>query len=160
MDVVLIAAVSENGVIGKDDEMPWHYPEDLKHFKNMTMGSPVIAGRVTHESIVSRLDHPLPGRTTIVLTREGVPDHTDVIETNGVEAALTAAEDTGADEVYVIGGASIYQQFLPHADRLVLTEIHEQYDGDTYFPDWDRSEWTRVSCDLREDLAFVEYERT
>lgn len=157
MEIVLIAAVARNGVIGNNGEMPWYYPEDLKHFKRITMGSPVIAGRKTHESIIERLGHPLPGRTSIVLTRTGVPDHEDVIEVDSVEAALTAAEQTMCEEVFVIGGATVYEQFLPEADTMILTEINEEYTGDTYFPEWNANEWTQTDSDAREDLTFTTY---
>lgn len=159
MEVVVIAAVAANGVIGADGEMPWHYPKDLEHFRNTTMGSPVIAGRKTHESITSGLGKPLPGRTSIVLTSTGVDDHPDVIEVDGVEAALTAAERTGSDQVFVIGGETVYEQFLPQADTLILTELVEEYDGDTYFPDWDQTDWTQIKCDVHENLLFVTYTR-
>lgn len=159
MDVVLIAAVAANGVIGNDGEMPWHYPEDLKHFKETTMGSPVIAGRKTHESIVNRLGGSLSGRTSIVLTRNGIEEQSGVIESNSVESALNAAEGTGAEEVYVIGGATVYREFFDEADRMVLTEIQQSYEGDTEFPDWDQSDWMKVHSEMRGKLEFNEYER-
>ena len=159
MRVTLIAAVAENGVIGKDGAMPWHYPEDLAHFREVTMGHPVVMGRVTFESIVSRIDGPLPGRTNVVLTRS--PDRLDT-EHPAVTAATTveeALELAGSedDEVFVAGGASVYEQFLSVADRLVLTEIHESYDGDTAFPEWDEDDWTEIARDDREGLSFVTY---
>lgn len=175
MEITLIAAVDEGGVIGVDGEMPWHYPADLERFKRLTMGHPVIMGRVTYESIVAGLGGPLPGRTSVVLTRS--PDAVATVsdgETDGseadahetvvrvatsVEEALGQARETGTDEVFVAGGATVYAQFLPRADRLELTEIHASYDGDTWFPDWDREEWTAVSREDRDDLSFVTYER-
>lgn len=159
MHVVLIAAVAGNGVIGKAGAIPWYYPEDLKHFRQTTMGSPVIAGRKTHESIVERLGHPLSGRTSIVLTRSGVDDHTDVIGVRSVEEALTAAEQTGCEEVFVIGGETVYQQLLSHADTMILTELKDTYAGDTYFPEWDSQEWTQTKTQLHENFAFTTYTR-
>ncbi len=175
MEITLIAALASNRVIGKDDDMPWHYPEDLKHFKAHTLGKPVIMGRVTYESIVDRLGGPLPDRVSIVLTRnpdrvdtsvnestglEDLGDATRVHTASMVDEALAIAETQDTDEVFVAGGGSVYEQFLPVADRMVLTEIHETYEGDTKFPEWDRGEWIEIKRDLRENLAFVEYKRT
>jgi len=164
MELVAIAAVAENGVIGVDGEMPWHIPEDLAHFKRATTGHPVIMGRVTYESIAADLGGPLPGRTNVVLSRSGVDAPDDVIVVDGPDAALDAVAErsdggSGADRAFVIGGATIYEMFLPDADRLLLTEVQDRYDGDTYFPDWDRELWTELARDERDDFAFVEYAR-
>jgi dihydrofolate reductase len=178
MEITLIAAVAANGVIGADGGMPWHYPADLQQFKETTMGHPVIVGRRTFESIVDRIDGPLPGRTSVVLTTRGIdpaiadldwadadPEETDldpdgdVVVAASVASAVAAAEETGADVAYVIGGASVYEQFLPRADRLVLTEIDESYEGDTYFPAYDEAAWTETGREERSELAFVTYER-
>lgn len=159
--IALIAAVAENGVIGNDGEMPWHLPADLKHFKRTTMGHPVIMGRRTYESITADINGPLPGRTNIVLSRRSpeVPD--SVVVVDSIEAAVAAASavDGDTETVYVIGGATVYEQFLPRADRLLLTEIESTYEGDTTFPDWDRSQWQKVTRDRRDGFAFVEYHR-
>ncbi|SNZ04703.1 dihydrofolate reductase [Natronoarchaeum philippinense] len=164
MELVVIAAVAENGVIGVDGEMPWHIPEDLAHFKRATTEHPVIMGRVTYESIIDDLGGPLPDRPNIVLSRSGVDAPEGVAVVESAEAALDAAAerieaaDSASDEpVFVIGGATVYEQFLPDADRLLLTEIRERYDGDTYFPDWDRRLWTELARDERDGFAFVEY---
>ncbi|MGM0591709.1 MAG: dihydrofolate reductase [Halobacteriota archaeon] len=159
MDLAIIAAVAANGVIGADGGMPWHYPEDLEHFKRTTIGHPVIMGRRTYESIAGQLGGPLPNRTNIVLstTEPNVPD--DVVVASSVDEALTAAEDAGNDVAFVVGGAAVYEQFLPLADRLVLTEIGAPYEGDTCFPEWDRDRWVEVARDDHGDFAFVEYER-
>jgi len=160
MKVVLVAAVAANGVIGADGEVPWYLPEDLAQFKETTMGHPVVMGRRTFESIHERLDGPLPGRTNVVLSR-GDPDlPEDVVHADSVEAALDAARETGADEVYVAGGGTVYEQFLPRADRLVLTELDEAHQGDTRFPQWDRSAFEEVARDERGGFAFVTYERS
>lgn len=147
MNVVLIAAVAENMVIGKDGDIPWHYPEDFKHFKETTTGHPVIMGRTTYEGIVAGLGGPLPDRTNIVLSFEeldGLSD--DVVNVHSIEEALDAAEATGADTVYVAGGGSVYEQFLDQgrADRLLITWIPEEPDGDTYFPEWDDVQWEQI----------------
>ena len=137
MDVVIVAAIASNGVIGADGDLPWQYPADLQHFKKLTMGSPVIMGRRTYESIVDRLDGPLPGRTNIVLTR-GVfrPDHEDVHVVGSIDEGLATASATEAETAFVIGGRSIYRQVLDRglADRLVITRIPDRYEGDTYWP--------------------------
>lgn len=165
LDLVGIVAVAENGVIGKDGEMPWHIPEDLQHFKRATMDHPVIMGRVTYESIVEALGEPLPGRTTIVLTTQEFETPENAIVADGLEAALERAERAAADRhggtnrAFVAGGATVYEQFLPAIDRLIVTEVHEAPAGDTYFPDRDAAEWTEDSRAERDGFAFAEYVR-
>ncbi|OYR40269.1 dihydrofolate reductase [Halorubrum sp. Eb13] len=170
VDLVLVAAVAENGVIGDDGGMPWHYPADLAHFKRLTTGHPVIVGRKTYESIAARIGGPLPDRTNVVLTTrdldlpEGAVVANDV--TGAVVLAAADAADRGVDEAYVIGGAAVYEQFLDRADRMVLTEVPDRPDGDTRFPDWDADAWREVDREVVSDaetdgdLAFVTYERT
>lgn len=165
----LIAAVAENRVIGVDGEMPWHYPADLRHFKETTTGHPVIMGRRTYEGIVARIGGPLPGRTNVVLSSRDRDYDADVRVVDSVAAALAAARDAlsapsgpaspESATAYVIGGASVYEQFLPLADRLVITEIPAEPDGDTLFPAWDRERWREVDRDRDGELAFVTYER-
>ena len=163
VDIALVAAVAENGVIGADGGMPWHYPADLARFKETTMGHPVVLGRHTFESIAARLGGPLPGRTNVVLSRSdpdvpaGVVVATSVDE--AVAAAGKAAAESGVGTAYVAGGAAVYEQFLPLADRMVLTEVPERPDGDTFFPEWDRSAWVEVDREHEDELAFVTYER-
>ncbi|MFW5903827.1 MAG: dihydrofolate reductase [Halolamina sp.] len=162
LSVVLIAAVAENGVIGVDGEMPWHYPADLRHFKQTTTGHPVIMGRRTYESIRARLGGPLPNRTNIVLSRRD-RDYEGARVVRSLEEALATARDVLRDRttttVYVVGGASVYEQFLPVADRLLITEIPDSLEGDTVFPDWDAARWREVDREREGDLAFVTYER-
>jgi len=159
MNVALIAAVAANGVIGNAGDIPWHIPEDLARFKATTMGHPVVLGRNTYENIADRLGGPLPGRTNIVLS-SGEPDLPEsVVHAGSVEAALEAAQETETETVYVAGGATVYEQFLPLADRLVLTELDESYEGDARFPEWNREEWCEHARDDRDDYAFVEYRR-
>ena len=158
--ITLIAAVADNGIIGRDGEMPWHLPEDLTHFKATTMGHPVIMGRRTYESISSAVGGPLPGRTNIVLSRSSPEVPEAVIVAESLDDALKAAEAAGETErVYIIGGATVYEQFLPQADQLILTELEDSYEGDTMFPEWDRSAWIEADRDQREGFAFVTYER-
>lgn len=160
MTVTIIAALSRNRVIGRGNRLPWHISDDLKRFKKLTLGHAVIMGRRTYESI----GRPLPGRDNVVVTRS--PDFSApgcrVVHT--FEAALAAV--SGAGEVFVIGGAQIYASALPLADRLQLTEVDAEIDGDAYFPDFDRSSWretTRESHSTQDPLAlsydFVAYER-
>ncbi len=164
-ELVGIVAVADNDVIGKDDEMPWHIPADLQHFKETTMNHPVIMGRVTYEGILEALGEPLPGRTTVVLTRHDLETPENAIVANDLEGALEAADRAarerhdGTDRVFVAGGATIYEQFLPALDRLIVTEVHEEPDGDTVFPDWDRESFQVGSRDERDGFAFVEYTR-
>ena len=160
-EIALIAAVADNRVIGRDGEMPWHLPADLKHFKKTTTGHPVIMGRLTYESIAADIGGPLPDRTNIVLSRSdpGLPEEVIIVDSiqKAVDAARAAASDT--ETVYVIGGATVYEQFLSQADQLVLTEIHESYAGDTRFPEWDPEEWTERERADHDGFSFVEYER-
>lgn len=130
MRISMIAAMAHNRVIGKDNQMPWHLPADLKHFKAVTLGKPVIMGRKTYESI----GKALPGRLNIVITRDSTYKLDDAVVVNSPEEALTAAGD--CEEVMVIGGGNIYQTFLPRCDRLYLTFIDANIDGDTQFPDY------------------------
>lgn len=162
--IALIAAVADNGTIGDDGEMPWHIPADLQHFKATTMGNPVIMGRRTYESIAARIDGPLPGRHNIVLSRSEPDLHEGVVVADSIDAAIAEAcavceLDDDAERIFVVGGATVYEQFLERADELVLTELDEAYDGDTEFPEWDDSGWLEVDRDDREDFAFVTYHR-
>jgi dihydrofolate reductase len=184
LDLVVVAAVAENGVIGDAGGMPWHYPADLAHFKRLTTGHPVIVGRKTYESIAARVGGPLPGRTSVVLTTRDLDLPEGAVAANDLDGAvaLAAADaaDRGVDEAYVIGGAAVYEQFLDRADRMVLTEVPERPDGDTRFPDWDADAWREADREVPADaeagadadgdtdadaaaddggLAFVTYER-
>ncbi|WP_410767226.1 dihydrofolate reductase [Haloferax sp. DFSO60] len=159
----LIAAVAANGVIGRDGDMPWHLPEDLAHFKQTTMGHPVVMGRTTYESIAAQIDGPLPGRHNIVLTTRDIdlPEGAEVVGSveEAIDAAEAAADEMGVDSAYVVGGQTVYEQFFDRADAMVLTQLDESFEGDTRFPDWDADEWTEVERDERDGFAFVTYER-
>jgi dihydrofolate reductase len=141
--IVLVAAVAENGVIGRDNGMPWRLPGDLKHFKNTTLGKPVIMGRRTFESI----GKPLPGRPNIVLTRDATFRADGVEVAGSIDRALSLAARHPAEEIAVIGGGEIYAQALPHASRIYLTEVKASPDGTARFPALDRDEWHEVSRD-------------
>lgn len=157
MERIIIAAVSENGVIGKDGDIPWYFPEDLKHFKQKTMGFPVIMGSSTYRSLPEDFK-PLPGRKNIVLTRSGIDIDESVAVANSLGEAWSIAEEHG-DKAFIIGGATVYEQTLSEADKLVITRIHEEFDGDTFFPDWSSEKWKEAERDDREDLSFIEYVR-
>ncbi len=140
-DVVLIAAVARNGAIGRDGGMPWHLSADLQRFKRTTLGAPVIMGRKTWDSI----GRPLPGRRSIVITRDAQWQAQGAEKAGSLQAALRLAE--GAETAFVIGGAQIYAQALPLADRLLLTEIDADFEGDTFFPAWDREAFSAESIE-------------
>jgi len=133
--VYLVAAVAANGVIGARGKLPWHLPEDLKHFKELTFGHPVIMGRKTWES----LGRPLHGRENIVVTRSAGYEAPGASVAASLEAALALC--AGESVAFVIGGSELYAAALPIADGLVLTEIHRDYDGDARFPEFDRKAW-------------------
>jgi dihydrofolate reductase len=139
--VAIIAAIAENGVIGDGNHIPWRLPGDFAHFKRMTMGKPLIMGRKTFESI----GRPLPGRTNIVVTRQEGYRPDGVIVAPSLEAALERAQEVAkadrANEVMIGGGAEIYRQALPFADRMYLTQVMLEPAGDTYFPPIDFEQW-------------------
>ena len=143
--VVIVAAVADNGVIGDALAMPWHLPGDLKRVKALTMGKPLIMGRKTFQSI----GRPLPGRANIVLTRDPgfVVDGLTTVASFGAAMATARAwaAQAGANEIILFGGAEIYRQGLPEADRMEWTEVHARPAGDTVFPPFDRSEWAETA---------------
>ena len=153
MKLSLIAALSSNRVIGVDSRMPWHLSADLKRFKAITWGKPILMGRKTHESI----GRPLPGRINIVLTTD--PDYlaAGCFVAHSLDEAMALAGES--DELMVIGGASLYERFLPEADQLYLTLIGREFEGDTYFPafsleDWRELESETVAEDPSVDFAY------
>jgi len=150
--IALIVAMADNRVIGRDGDLPWRIPADLKHFKATTMGKPIVMGRKTFESI----GKPLPGRANIVVTRGNAPFPDSVDVAGDIDAALAIAqkraEESGADEIMIIGGATLYAATLPYADRLYLTEVHATVEGDTCFPAFDRDEWREVEREDRDDI--------
>ena len=160
MMVSIIAAMDRNRLIGNNNQLPWHLPADLAHFKKVTMGKPIIMGRKTYESI----GRPLPGRTNIVLTRSADFHAEGVVIAQSLQQALVHA--AGNDEVMIIGGSSIYALALPEADRLYLTHIREAYQGDAWFPDFDPAQWRAVASEEHVaddknpcDYSFVTYDR-
>jgi dihydrofolate reductase len=139
--IILVVAVAENGVIGRDNQLPWRIKSDLKFFKSVTLNKPVVMGRKTYRSI----GKPLPGRTNIVITRQQDFAAPGILVAPGIDQALSAARGDalrrGADAIAVIGGTEIFAQTLPLADRLILTLVHANPPGDTYFPPVDPAVW-------------------
>ena len=156
----MVVATANNRVIGKDNDMPWHLPADLAYFKKTTLGKPVIMGRKTYESI----GRPLPGRQNIVISRD-INYKAEGVETvSSVDAALALVSEV--EEVMVIGGGAIYQHCLPAADRLYITHIEAEIEGDTQFPFYDTNIWKKVSSSIRladdknaYNLSFCVYEK-
>ena len=149
MRISLIVALTENRVIGLDGVMPWYLSEDLKYFKRVTMGAPIIMGRKTFDSI----GRALPGRTNIIITRD-IDYYAEGIEVahdfeSAIEKAFSVAGSQGKEEVFVIGGAQIYALALAQAERLYLTEIHLACAGDSYFPEIHASDWQEIERDAR-----------
>jgi len=159
MIVSQIAAMSENHVIGKNNQLLWHMPEDLKHFKNTTSGHTVIMGRKTFDSV----GKPLPRRRNIIITRQNITiEGCEVVNT--IEAALALC--AGEDEVFIVGGAEIYKQSLHLTDRVYLTIIHHHFEGDSFFPQLNQNDWKEVSHENRPaddknayPYSFIRYER-
>ncbi|WP_018126295.1 dihydrofolate reductase [Balneola vulgaris] len=154
MILTIVVAHDPNLVIGKEGGLPWRYPEDLKHFKKTTLGGTMIMGRGVFEELN---EIPLPGRKNIVLSTTKTYDNIDTF--TSLEAAL---ESLNEEEVFIIGGGVLYRQAIKMADKMVVTQIKKEYDGDTYFPEY-RNEvgkvWLEVSRDETDDLIFLEYKR-
>jgi dihydrofolate reductase len=143
--IALVVAMAENRVIGKDNKLIWHLPADLKHFKQTTSGHPIIMGRKTFESI----GKPLPNRTNIIVTRQTDLQAEGCMVANSLPEALMLAQQLDA-EIFVIGGAEIYQQALFLADTIYVTEVHHSFEGDTFFPEIDSVLWQEVSREKNE----------
>ena len=160
MIISLIAAMGKNRVIGKDNSLIWKLPADMEYFREKTTGKPVVMGRKTFESI----GRPLPNRKNIIITRDENYKAEGCVVVHSVDEALKAAED--AEEVMVIGGSQIYKEFFPRANKMYLTFIDEEFEGDTFFPEWDKEEWKEVSREEHDkdeknsyNYVFVEFER-
>jgi dihydrofolate reductase len=139
MKIAIVVAMAANRVIGRDNRLPWHLPADLKHFKQLTLGKPVVMGRKTYESI----GRPLPERTNIVVTRDRDYEAPGCVVVHSLEEALAAAGE--AAEVMVIGGAEFYRQVLARTDTLYLTRVHAEFEGDSVFPELNAAEWREVA---------------
>lgn len=162
----MIVATAKHNVIGKDNDMPWHLPADLAYFKKVTLGKPIIMGRKTYESI----GRPLPGRRNIVISRDASYQAKGVDTVTSVEQALALVDGTNGGEavkeIMVIGGGAIYRHCLKQANRLYITHIDAEIDGDAMFPDYDVNDWEKVESTLRPsddknsyDLDFCVYDR-
>ncbi len=157
MRLALIVAHDPNLVIGKDGTLPWHFSEDLKYFKRVTMGSPILMGRGVFEELNEK---PLPGRENIVLSRTRT--YNNVPTFSSLEDALSYLREKEQEIVFVIGGGEVYRQLLPEADLLYVTEIHEEFEGDTFFPEYRDSistEWREIERQEHPELTFLVYER-
>lgn len=135
--------------------MPWHIPEDFKHFKNVTMGKPCIMGRKTFESILAQLGKPLPGRVNIIVSRKNY-QHGGALTCKDLDEAIEQASKTDTDEICIIGGAQIYAQAITLADKIHLTRVHQSPEGDAFFPVLG-TEWKEQSRDDREGFSFLTY---
>lgn len=154
--VAAIAAMSKNFAIGKDNKLLWHIPDDFRHFKETTMGKPVIMGRKTYES----LGKPLPGRANIVITGKPEQIEGDVTIAATIDDAIAKARQiaagTGVDEIFIIGGGQIYEAAMPQTERIYLTVIDQEYEGDTFFPRIDPAEWNeRIIQSAEEPVPYV-----
>lgn len=156
--ISLIVAKARNGIIGSNNDLPWYLPADLRHFKEVTMGHTVVMGRKTFESIISRLGKPLPGRKNVVITRD------ESFNYPGVTIIHDVADISTLGDCFVIGGAEIYRQTIDMADRLYITEVNADIEGDTFFPDINSS-WKEISREQHQaddknqfDYDFVVYE--
>jgi len=147
MIVSMIAAVSRNGVIGKDNDLVWNLPDDMKFFMQTTTGYPVIMGRKNYESIPDKF-RPLKNRTNIIITRNTAftaADCPECIVVNSLKDAINAAKKETTEEVFIIGGGQIYKLGMPISDRLYISEINGTFEGDTFFPEFDKSKWKEIS---------------
>ena len=144
MTISMIAAMSQNRVIGKNNDLPWHLPDDFNYFKETTKGRFVIMGRKNFESLPHKF-RPLPNRTNVVITRRKDFNEEGILVVHSIEDALKLATDAGEEEAFIIGGGEIYKLGLEHADKIYLTEINAQIEGDTQFPEFDKSKWLESS---------------
>jgi dihydrofolate reductase len=157
MRLSILVAMARNRVIGQNNTLPWHLPADLKHFKSLTMGHPIIMGRKTYESI----GKPLPGRTNIIVTKQTSFHAPGTKIANSIEEALEISKDSSHtnDESFIIGGAELYQQTLKLCHRMYITEIQSDFAGDTFFPEYNHDEWQETAREMHQgddktDLAY------
>lgn len=155
MPVTLIVAQASNRCIGKDGGLPWHIPEDLKHFRQCTMGKTVLMGRKTWESLPEKY-RPLPGRKNVVITRDASFKAEGAILFHDLEEALKTLKD---DDIWVIGGAEIFKYCLPFAQKIELTQIDIPYDGDTFFPEISPQAWGSTKEEKHDGYSFISYSR-
>jgi len=155
--ISLIVAMDEARLIGASNKLPWHFKEDLQYFKKITTGHDIFMGRLTFESILSYRSQPLPNRHHYVATRNKSYDFSDVTTVDDIEGFITTYPKE--KELFIIGGANIYEQTLPLVDKLYITHVKHTYEGDAWFPQFDESDWQAKIIDENEDLLFMVYER-
>lgn len=143
-NISLIVAVTENMVIGKDNKLAWHLPDDMNYFSNMTRGHSIIMGRKNWESIPNKY-RPLPDRKNIVVTRNEKFQDDGATVVNSIEEAIEEARSSEDEEIFIIGGGEIYKLGFKYVDKLYITEIFAEVDGNTYFPEWDKKKWKEIS---------------
>ncbi len=160
--IAAIVAMADGGVIGKQNELPWYLPADLKRTKQITTGNSIIMGRKTADSIVARAGRALPNRKNIVITRSGSYDHEGFVTARTIDEALALADG----DAFIFGGEQIYKLAMPYMDKLFITVVHAAIDGDTFFPAYDKSEWREVSREVHQkdeknqyDYDYIELER-
>jgi len=160
--IAVIVAMARGGVIGKQNDLPWYLPADLKRVKELTTGHTLIMGRKTADSIVARIGHGLPNRKNIVLTRGETYDHEGFVTVHTIEDALKLADG----DAFIFGGAQVYELAMPYVDKMYITEVHADINGDVHFPTYDESEWHEIARDEHKkddknqyDFDFVELER-
>ncbi|MDD3264072.1 MAG: dihydrofolate reductase [Candidatus Nanoarchaeia archaeon] len=157
-NIILIAAISQNGIIGINNQLPWpKISEDFKRFKSLTIGNSVVMGRRTFESIYEMTKRPLVNRENIVLTKSNntFPDGVKVMKS--IDDVLEYSENV--ENMFIIGGEQIYKQFLPYANKMEITRIHRDYQGDCFFPEYNEKDWTLKNKDDRDFYSFLSYER-
>ena len=154
--ISLVVAIAKNGVIGKDNQLPWYYKNDLKYFKEITTGHTVVMGRNTFESIIDRNGRTLPNRKSVVVTRNKEFKYEGVEVVNDFNKYL---HKDFKEEVFIIGGSEIFKDSLAYADRLYITHIDKEYEGDVWFPEYDKSEYKLISKRDEGELSFCVYER-
>jgi dihydrofolate reductase len=152
MNITLIAAFDNERAIAKNGEIPWDFPREQAHFRETTMGHPLIVGRETFENMGN-----LRGRDLIVLSKSAI--YPDVINARSIPSALSACKEFDTDEVFVAGGESVYEQFIERADEMILTKIDGRYDGDQFFPDFSLDNWELQSQRINNNYSVLEYER-
>lgn len=155
--ISLIVAFDQNQLIGSENRLPWHYKEDLRYFKEQTIGHDILMGRLTFESILSYRNQPLPERHHFVITKSKTYDFDEVTVINDLSVFLESY--SAHKELFVIGGTSVYEQALPYASRLYITHIEREFSGDAYFPKIDWSKWSCLKENKVGELRFAVYER-
>lgn len=156
-EIIIIAAVAKNGVIGKDGKLPWNIKEDLEHFKELTLNHTIIMGRKTFESLPIK---PLPKRKTIVVTRNNIEGYDGkLVVKKTINEAIEYAKNRGDEKIFLIGGQSIYREGLDYADKIELTHIKKDYEGDTFFPTIDKTKWKLVKTEDKKEYSFDSYIR-